>query len=124
MTTPSVLPFIHAQGSWGEIGRQVGSMFQPAIARHLEAWTGHVVRETGCAPADVEAAAAPYAAPIREHTPFLWEELDGLSRGSGIPVSRLLILQARAEVMRANKRPLPECTTFAITGRHTGAATL
>jgi len=152
MTTPSVLPFIHAQGSWGEIRRQVGQMLQPAIARHLEDWTRHVMRETGCARGAVEAAAAPYARPIQDHTPFLWEELDGLSRGSGIPISRLLILQARAEVMRANQRPAPErradaperradapewradapewradapeCTTFAITGRRTGGDTL
>ena len=106
MTTAAILPFIHAQGSWGEIGRQVGQMFKPAIERHLEAWTRHVVAETGCPRSAVEAAAAPYARPIRDHTPFLWEELDGMSRGSGIPISRLLILQARAEVMRANKRPL------------------
>jgi isopenicillin-N N-acyltransferase-like protein len=124
MTTAAILPFIHAQGSPGEIGRQVGQMFQPAIERHLEDWTRHVMRESGCARGAVEAAAAPYARPIQDHTPFLWEELDGMSRGSGIPVSRLLILQARAEVMRANKPLLPECTTFAIAGRRTGGVTL
>src|SRR5512132_4092273 len=124
MTTAAILPFIHAQGSWGEIGRQVGQMFQPAIERHLEDWTRHVMRETGCPRGAVEAAAQSYARPIQDHTPFLWEELDGMSRGCGIPVSRLLILQARAEVMRANKRPSPECTTFAITGRRTGGDTL
>jgi isopenicillin-N N-acyltransferase-like protein len=124
MTTPAVLPFIHAQGSWGEIGRQVGQMLQPAIERHVEAWTRHVVTETGCPRGAVEAAAAPYARPIQDHAPFLWEELDGMSRGSGIPISRLLILQARAEVMRAHKRPMPECTTFAVTGRRTGGDTL
>jgi len=118
----AILPFIHAQGSWGEIGRQVGLMCQPSIARHVEAWTRHVVAETGCAPGAVEAAAAPYARPIQEHAPFLWEELDGMARGSGIPISRLLILQARAEVMRAHEAP--ECTTFALTGRRTGGATL
>jgi isopenicillin-N N-acyltransferase-like protein len=124
MATPAVLPFIHAQGSWGEIGRQVGQMFQPAIARHLEAWTRHVMTETGCARGAVEEAAAPYARPIQDHASFLWEELDGMSRGSGIPVSKLLILQARAEVMRANKPPALECTTFGITGRRTaGGAT-
>jgi isopenicillin-N N-acyltransferase-like protein len=126
--TPSILPFAHAQGSWGEIGRQVGQMFAPSVERHLEAWTGHVVAETGCSRAAVEAAAAPYAEPIRTHAPFLWEELDGLARGSGVPVERLLILQARAEVMRANRRaarpPLPECTAFAATGRRTGGGTL
>jgi isopenicillin-N N-acyltransferase like protein len=124
MATPAVLPFIHAQGSWGEIGRQIGQMFQPAIERHLEAWTRHVMAETGCARGAVADAAAPYARPIQDHAPFLWEELDGMSRGAGIPISRLLVLQARAEVMRANKPPLPECTTFAITGKRSGGVTL
>jgi isopenicillin-N N-acyltransferase-like protein len=98
-------------------------MFQPAIERHLDAWTRHVMAETGCARGAVEAAAAPFARPIQEHTPFLWEELDGMSRGSGIPIPRLLILQARAEVMRAN-RPRGECTTFALTGRRASGSTL
>src|SRR5262249_36236533 len=101
--TAAILPFIHVQGSWGEIGRQVGRMLAPAIERHVEAWTRHVMEETGCPRAAVEVAAAPFAAPIREHAPFLWEELDGMAGGSGVPLSRLLILQARAEVMRANK---------------------
>ena len=76
----------------------------------------------------MEATAAPFAQPIREHAPFLWEELDGMARGSGLPISRLLILQARAEVMRANRPaapPPPECTTFGVTGHRTaGGATL
>jgi len=124
----SVLPFVHARGSWGEIGHQVGLMFAPSIARHLEAWTAHVVAETGCPRDAVEAAAAPFAQPIRDHAPFLWEELDGMARGSGLPVSRLLILQARAEVMRASKAAAPgralECTTFAVAGRRTGGGTI
>jgi isopenicillin-N N-acyltransferase-like protein len=125
MTAP-ILPFIHAQGSWGEIGRQVGQMLAPAIERHVEAWTRHVTEETGCSRAAVEAAAAPFAAPIRDHAPFLWEELDGMAAGAKLPLSRLLILQARAEVMRASKgAPAPlECTTFAIAGRRAGGGTL
>src|SRR5438105_12716256 len=124
--TPSILPFIHAQGSWGEMGRQVGRMLAPAIERHVEAWTRHVMEETGCRRGAVEAAAAPFAAPIRDHAPFRWEELDGMASGSSIPVSRLLILQARAEVMRASKGAPSslECTTFAVSGPRAGGATL
>ena len=102
-------------------------MCAPSIERHLQTWTRHVMRETGCSHEAVEAAAAPFAEPIRQNAPFLWEELDGLARGSGLPVSRLLILQARAEVMRANKRTEGslECTTFGLTGGRTaGAVTL
>lgn len=126
--TPSILPFVHAQGSWGEIGLQVGQMFAPSIARHVEAWTRHVMQETRCTRDAVEAAAAPFAEPIRAHAGFLWEELEGMARGSGIPVRHLLILQARAEVLRANRAPAPpalECTTFAASGRRVaGGGTL
>jgi isopenicillin-N N-acyltransferase-like protein len=126
--TNAILPFIHVQGSWGDMGEQVGRMLAPAIARHLDVWTGHVVHETGCAREAVEAAAAPFARPIQEHAPFLWEELEGMARGAGLPLSRLLVLQARAEVMRANRParpPAPECTTFAASGpRVAGGATL
>jgi Acyl-coenzyme A:6-aminopenicillanic acid acyl-transferase len=123
--TPSILPFVHAQGSWGELGYQVGQMCAPAIERHLEAWTRHVMSEARCSREAVEAAAAPYAQPIRDHAPFLGEELEGLSRGCGVPVSRLLILQARAEVMRANKTAVPplECTTFALACHRSSGAT-
>jgi isopenicillin-N N-acyltransferase-like protein len=50
-----------------------------------------------------------------------------MAQGSGIPVARLLVLQARAEVMRANKTVVPpalECTTFAVSGRRAGGKTL
>jgi isopenicillin-N N-acyltransferase-like protein len=123
MSTPEILPFISVRGTWGDMGQQVGAMFAPLIGRHLDAWIGHVVGETGSSRAEVIAAAQPFAAPIREHAPFLWEELEGLSRGAGIAVEELLVLQARAEVMR-KRRPAPvpppaECTTFAVGGRRT-----
>ncbi len=121
--TPDIMPFVHAQGTWGDIGVQVGQMFAPLIERHVEAWLDHVGRETGASHADALATAASYAAPIREHAPFLWEELDGMARGSKVPMDRLLLLQARAEVMRLSKdRHAPaalECTTFAVGGRRT-----
>ena len=47
MSQPAILPFVHAQGSWGEIGQTVGSMFAPLIADHVEAWTRHIIVETG-----------------------------------------------------------------------------
>lgn len=120
----AILPFVHAQGSWGEIGEQVGTMFAPAIGRHVAAWVQHVTRETGAGRDEVREAAAGFAEPIRQHAPFLWEELEGMARGSGVPIADLLILQARAEVLRARRqapapRPLPECTTFAAGGRRT-----
>jgi isopenicillin-N N-acyltransferase-like protein len=127
-----ILPFISVRGTWAEMGEQAGALLAPAIARHLDAWTAHVMRETGCTREAVVAAAAPYAAPVQEHAPFLWEELEGLARGAGLSVAEVLVLQARAEVMRAQRRPAhrgepaPECTSFAVGGRRTagGAAYL
>src|SRR5262249_6901208 len=121
--TPDIMPFVHVRGTWGEMGAQVGQMFAPLIERHVEAWLEHVARETGAGHDDALATAASYAAPIQAHAPFLWEELEGMARGSRLPMDRLLLLQARAEVMRLSKAraapPPLECTTFAVGGRRT-----
>ena len=126
MTPPDILPFASVRGSWGAMGAEVGQIFSPLIGRHLDAWIAHVTRETGAPRAAVVAAAQPYAAAIQTHAPFLWEELEGMARGSGIPLEELLVLQARAEVLRAKRLARPaapateppgECTTFALGGR-------
>jgi Acyl-coenzyme A:6-aminopenicillanic acid acyl-transferase len=123
MSQPAILPFVHAQGSPGEIGHTVGSMLAPLIGDHVQAWTRHVVAETGATRRAVLEAAAKFRAPIETHAPFLWEEIEGMARGSGLPLEELLLLQARAEVLRALKTtraaPSPECTTFAVGGRRT-----
>src|SRR5262245_12415587 len=123
MSTPDILPFVHAQGSPGEIGRQVGVMLAPLIARHVDAWMAHVTRETGATREAIIASAASFRTPIQTYAPFLWEELEGMARGSGVPIAHLLVLQARAEVLRSHRaKPAPEtasleCTTFAVGGR-------
>jgi isopenicillin-N N-acyltransferase like protein len=125
MTTSEILPFASVRGTWGAMGDQVGQIFAPLIGRHVDAWIAHVMRETGAPRDAVVAAAQPYAQHIQAHAPFLWEELDGMARGSGIPLEELLVLQARAEVLRAKRPPVPkaqaaeppaECTTFALGG--------
>src|SRR5262245_46368616 len=103
MSQPDILPFVHAQGSWGEIGLTVGTMLAPLIERHVDAWTRHVVAETGATRRKVIEAAAPFASPIEMHAPFLWEELEGMAKGSGVSIAELLLLQARAEVLRTLK---------------------
>ena len=121
MTTPDIMPFIHVQGSWGDMGRQVGQMFAPLIDRHVEAWLGHVRAETGCSREAALATAMTYAPAIQSHAPFLWEEIDGIARGAGLPIEQVMLLQARAEVMRHQKdaKPALVCTTFAVGGRRT-----
>ena len=123
-----ILPFIHVQGSWGDMGQQVGQMLAPLIDRHVEAWLGHVRAETGCTREAALATATSYAPAIQAHAPFLWEELEGMARGSGLPLDHLLLLQARAEVMRTQKDRTPppalECTTFAVGGRRTAGGSV
>jgi isopenicillin-N N-acyltransferase-like protein len=131
MNTPSILPFVHAQGTWSDIGQQVGVMLAPLIARHAEAWTQHVMGETGASRAAILATAVSFRGPIEAHAPFLWEELEGMARGSGVAIGELLLLQARAEVLRAQRTPATdtaratnECTTFAVGGRRTAGGVL
>ena len=126
MSTPAILPFVHAQGSWGDMGQQVGVMLAPLIAGHVDAWMRHVVQETGTTRGAVLECASSFRAPIQDHAPFLWEELEGMARGSGVAIEELLVLQARAEVLRAQRATVKartqaslECTTFAVGGRRT-----
>ena len=114
----STLPIVRARGSWGHMGRTLGKTLAPLIHRHLNAWLGHVTDETGCErQAAIEAAVA-FAEPVRNHAPFLWEELEGMASGCGLAMKEMLVLQARTEVLRLNqKRPATtaaECTTFAV----------
>ena len=89
-------------GSWGEIGHTVGSMFAPLIADHVEAWTRHVIAETGrdaprrargggrISRADAGARAVPLG------------EIEGMgSRRRALDSTSCVLLQARAEVLRA-----------------------
>src|SRR5262245_22821275 len=124
--TTDIMPFVHVQGTWGEMGRQVGQMFAPLIDRHVEPWLAHVRAETGSSRADALAAASAFSTPIRDHAPFLWEEIEGLAAGAGLPLDHVLLLQARAEVLRARRgaRPALECTTFAIAAPHTDDGTV
>jgi hypothetical protein len=131
MTTPSILPFVHALGTWSDIGQQVGTMLAPLIGRHVEAWTQHVMDETGASHAAILATALSFRGPIEAHAPFLWEELEGMARGSGVPLGELLLLQARAEVLRAQRtvsthtaRAASECTTFAVGGHRAAGGVL
>src|SRR5262245_22308423 len=95
MSQPAILPFVHAHGSPGSIGHTVGSMLAPLIGDHVQAWTRHVVAETGATRRAVLEAAAGFRAPIETHAPFLWEEIEGMARGSGLELGELLLLQAR-----------------------------
>ncbi len=120
----AILPFVHVKGSWGEMGYQVGQVMAPLVRQHVGAWLQHVIDTTGCTREAAVASAAPFADSIQEHAPFLWEELEGLARGAELPIADVLMLQARAEVMRAQKEKLSpehtlECTTFAVGNRRT-----
>jgi predicted choloylglycine hydrolase len=125
----SILPFVHVKGSWGEMGEQLGQICAPLIARHVDAWLQHVVEETNCTREAALATAEAFATPIQEHAPFLWEELQGMAQGAEVPLPHLLLLQARAEVLRVQKNTRApqqslECTAFAVGGRRTVGATV
>jgi isopenicillin-N N-acyltransferase-like protein len=118
----SRLPSVEVAGTWTEMGEQVGRAFSKLIHGHIEAWLEHVHKQTEASRQTILSAANTFATPIKNHAPFLWEELLGISRGSGSTVPEILLLQARAEVMRICGKRVPpnnldnECTLFAVWG--------
>ena len=116
------LPSVDVAGTWNEMGEQVGRAFSKLIRGHVEAWLEHVQKQTKASRQTILSAANSFAQPMKDHAPFLWEELEGISRGSGATVPEMLLLQARSEVMRiCRERGTPnsldnECTLFAVSG--------
>jgi hypothetical protein len=40
--TPDIMPFVHVEGTWGEMGAGVGRMFAPLIERHVDVHANHL----------------------------------------------------------------------------------
>ena len=105
MSQPAILPFVHAQGSWGEIGHTVGSMLAPLIADHVRGVDAPRRRGDGRrAPRAVHRGgrAVPRADRGARAVSVGGDRGHGARRRAS-PLEDLLLLQARAEVLRALK---------------------
>lgn len=126
----AAFPYFEFSGSNLEIGRQHGKLAGELVHRHLNMALGKLEAK------DVDRATARrrarlYIPFIQEHAPHFAQELSGLAQGAEITLEDAYILQLRAELAvapgedgtekaaMAREALAHECTTFAISGKHT-----
>ncbi len=123
--TPRTFPAFRLGGTHRTIGRQFGEACGDLIHRHRDLALTRLSRNKQLTPAQALTAAAKYRDYVREHAPFLDEEVQGVAEGAHLPLAEAYLLQLRAEVAAPTPAsPAPrladpqdqgdECTTFAI----------
>ena len=122
------IPFVsvRAQGSYREIGRQVGEAARAQIQASLAFFTDNFVAMSGGLEfGEAERQAAAYLRYARVCTPHAVEELEGMAEGAGVPASALLVPNCGEEFTAdepvVGEQPLaPGCTAVAVVsgGRH------
>jgi isopenicillin-N N-acyltransferase like protein len=123
-------PFYEFSGSNREIGRQHGQLAGDLVHQHLNMALGKLEAK-GVDHAIARERARLYIPFIEKHAPHFAEELTGLAEGAEFSVEDAYILQLRAELAvapdedgteeaaMAREVMAHECTTFAISGKHT-----
>ena len=99
--------FVHAQGSWREIGRSYGEALRDEIQRALEAYEQIAPSLGGDVP-ELLSRVAPFAEPARRHALTRFEELVGMAEGADIRLEQALLLNCVEELT-----DFEACTTAA-----------
>jgi isopenicillin-N N-acyltransferase-like protein len=102
------IPFVHVQarGSHRELGRAVGEAAREQVCASVDFFRENFASMTSgrLTFAEAERLAGAYEEQSRRWLPHLVEELEGLSEGSGVPFSRLLVLNC-GEEFTADEQP-------------------
>ncbi len=87
------IPFLHveAEGSYREIGRQVGEASRELIASAISFYEEHFVGMSGITFAEAERQAREYLPQAEQYLPQYVEELEGMAEGAGLPFLKLLV---------------------------------
>ena len=122
------IPFVYvrAQGSYREIGRQVGEAARAQIEASLAFFADNFATLSGGLEfGEAERQAAAYLRYARAFTPDAVEELEGMAEGAGVSLSALLVPNCGEEFTAGEPvigaQPLaPGCTAVAVVsqGRH------
>jgi hypothetical protein len=112
------VPFIRADGTPFELGRQHGAARSAGLRAFLADDVARISRlaPAPVTPGELEPVLREYAAAIAAATPALSQEIEGLAEGAGIPVAEAVLLQSRRELIGYQKIPVPargDCTTYA-----------
>lgn len=113
-------PRIRVSGAPAERGRQYGTAAATQIAHSRRVYEAAFAAK-GIPWAEAIARSARYEAPIREHLPAIWDEIEGIAQGAGLPVEDVLAMNCRTEILwsAVTTHGRGECSSFAIEPTHT-----
>ena len=126
------LPLLTISGAPLERGRAHGEAFRDLIRDLVSAFFSDLEQTSlghGIEPITKTRAleiGSTYKGPCRDYAPDLYEELEGISEGSGIPVNELLCLNAFLELhdYQSDAFAVSGCTSLMVPGDPTGKGAL
>jgi isopenicillin-N N-acyltransferase-like protein len=107
-------PLIQLKGSYFEIGLAHGRSLASEIRDNLSLYYNMVEGLTGLDKEQALKRSLEFLSVVQENAPHLTEEMEGISRGAGIPLEAVMLLNARTELM-SSKVPGGECTAVGLT---------
>lgn len=116
---PAGAPLVAVEGTYREMGFELGERTRDAIAANLEIYLRRFRDDLGLSEADVNRWGAVFAGVAKDYDSAIADMITGLSEGSGLPVEHIAALNARTELLYGSGYRDVGCTSVAVLGRRT-----
>lgn len=106
-----------ARGTAREQGQTIGATTSDLIAAALAVYEERFAVETGLSAHELETIADRFSAAISAYSPAIHATLQGMAEGAEVPLHRLVLLNARTEILYGSGRLTEQdgaCTTGAV----------
>ncbi len=114
-----IFPIYELSGTYFEMGRQYGEQCKEQI-KHMVQWWIDVILGLwpNIEPQVMIKQSSRFIEPIKAYAPELFEQMEGIAEGSGLPLNEILFLNGACE-FDAGGSALMGCTSFAAAGEAT-----
>lgn len=110
---------IVVQGTYRQMGEQIGTRTADLIARSLGTYVERFHTEAGLSDADIDRWGRVYLDVAASYAPEIAAMLDGMADGSGHPAHRLAALNARTEMLYGTGYRDEGCTSLSVLPQYT-----
>jgi isopenicillin-N N-acyltransferase-like protein len=111
----STIPVLDVTGTPAQIGAAHGEGERERIRGCVERYVGWLASAAGLSDDGLWSKWAPQLAFNEQQSPDLVEEMRGISRGSGVPVERIFLLNSMLDMIGFRYPPMAQnfgCSTF------------
>jgi isopenicillin-N N-acyltransferase-like protein len=105
-------PKIVVSGNSYQQGVMYGQQAKERIAKGI-AFYNSTFQKQGISDDTLAALIEKYSKIIEEKYPECYQEIKGISEGSGIPLGQIVAMNCRSEILQSSRLMAPECTVFA-----------